>query len=333
MPESNEVVQSLRRFNRFYTLRIGVLRRGLLGTPYSLTEARVLYELAHRPGLVAAELGQDLELDRGYLSRILGQFERKRLVARRTSKRDGRRQHLRLTAAGRRAFAEMDRRSTDQAARLTGHLGRTEQRRLQGLLGEIQRLLSCGEAKAVPGQVILREPQPGDFGWVVERHGALYAGEYGWDVGFEALVARIVADYAGKHDPAREKAWIAELDGQPVGCVFLVRESDAVAKLRLLLVDPSARGHGLGRRLVDECVGFAERAGYRKIALWTNSVLHAARRIYEASGFRLVREEPHRSFGPDLVGQFWEKELRSAEGQTTSRGPVIRPPAPFPSEC
>jgi len=314
MSKSDDVVQGLRRFNRFYTLRIGVLRRGLLDTPYSLTEARVMYELAHRPGLVAAELGHELELDPGYLSRILRQFERKRLIERRPSKSDGRRQHLRLTAAGRKVFAEMDRRSNEQAVRLTGHLGGTEQRRLQGLMDEVQRLLSLGAAKAPPGEVILREPQPGDFGRVVERHGALYAAEYGWDFGFEALVARIVADYAAKHDPAREKAWIAELDGQPVGCVFLVTESEAVAKLRLLLVDPSARGHGLGRRLVDECVGFAERAGYRKATLWTNSVLRAARKIYESSGFHLVKEEPHHSFGHDLVGQYWEKELHSAGG-------------------
>jgi GNAT superfamily N-acetyltransferase len=216
-------------------------------------------------------------------------------------------------------FAEMDRRSDEQAARLIGHLSCMEQRRLEGLVGEVQHLLSRREAKPPPpGAVVLRDPRPGDLGWVVERHGARYAAEYGWDLSFEALVARIVADFAERPDPARERAWIAEWGGRPVGCIFLVRESDAVARLRLLLVEPDARGHGLGRRLVDAGLAFAAQAGYRRVTLWTNSVLQAARKIYEAAGFRLAREEPHHSFGHDLVGQYWEKELPEAGPQARS---------------
>lgn len=306
-PTPAKAVDAVRRFNRFYTRKIGVLNDGLLDSPFSLTEVRVLYELAHRPELTATDVQRELSLDAGYLSRMLARFARKRLIARTRSKQDGRQTHLSLTEHGRKVFAALNKRSSAEINALLAHLPAGEQERLVGLLQGVSHLLSTpSERTAKP---ILRAPRPGDLGWVVQRHGALYAQEYGWDERFEALVASIVAEFGEKHDDARERCWIAELDGHPVGCIFLVGQSDTVAKLRLLLVEPSARGHGVGRRLVDECIAFARTAGYRKIILWTNSVLHAARRIYEKAGFKLMRSEKHHSFGHDLVGETWELAL------------------------
>ncbi|MET0399473.1 MAG: helix-turn-helix domain-containing GNAT family N-acetyltransferase [Longimicrobiaceae bacterium] len=300
-------VAEVRRFNRFYTRTIGVLGEGLSRSPFSLAEARVLYELAHRDAAAAAELADELGLDAGYLSRILRRFREQGLVDRTPSGTDGRRSCLRLTPAGREAFAALDAGTRGEVGALLGGLPEDAQLRLVEAMGAVVELLDGGPA---PGRTcVLRPPEAGDLGWVVWRHGVLYAREYGWDARFEALVAEIVAGFGRGHDPARERCWIAEVDGHPVGSVFLVRQSDEVAKLRLLLVDPAARGLGIGRRLVDACVGFAREAGYRVVTLWTNDVLHAARRIYEAAGFRLVHEEPHHSFGHDLVGQTWELDL------------------------
>jgi len=307
MPESAAAIATIRRFNRFYTRKIGVLNDGLLDSPFSLTEGRVLDELAHRPGLTATELGRELGLDAGYLSRLLARFVRRRLLARHRSSQDARRAHLRLTAAGRRTFVRLDRRSSGQIAGMVRHLAAPDQTRLAALLDGVRHLVAGPDERT--GPVVLRAPGPGDLGWVVQRHGALYAAEYHWDETFEALVARIVADFVDHRDPRRERAWIAEADGHPVGCVFLVRESATVAKLRLLLVEPSARGRGVGHQLVAACIAFARKAGYRKLTLWTNSVLTAARRIYEQAGFRLVKAEPHHRFGHDLIGQHWELDL------------------------
>jgi DNA-binding MarR family transcriptional regulator/predicted N-acetyltransferase YhbS len=300
-------VAAVRSFNRFYTGVIGVLADGLLRTPYTLTEARVLFELAQRDVTEVPALRRTLVLDPGYVSRILARFEADGIVERGRSPRDARAQVVGLTDSGRRAFATLDARSTEEITALLGRLSDADQRRLLGAMGTIERLLGNGTAGPA---VRLRPPTAGDFGWVVERHGALYAEEYGWNAEFEALVARIVADFAAGHDPEREAAWIAELDGGPAGCVFCVRKDDETAQLRLLLVEPSARGLGVGGRLVDECLRFARDAGYRRIVLWTNDVLVAARRIYERAGFRLAGSEPHHSYGHDLVAQWWERDLR-----------------------
>ena len=298
-------VSAVRRFNRFYTSTIGVLRDGLLHTPWSLGEARVIFELGRGGVTETAELRRDLNIDAGQLSRLLARLERRGVVARERSTEDARRQLVRLTAEGRSAFEELDQRSAAEIRGLLGALSGEEQRRLIGAMATITSLLDGATA----GDVVLRPPRSGDFGWIVERHGALYADEYGWDETFEALVARIVADYVDNLDPEREAAWIAELDGERVGCVLCVREGEDVAKLRLLLVELHARGMGIGARLVDECIDFARRAGYSSITLWTNDVLADARRIYERAGFELVEEEPHRSFGHNLVGQNWSRSL------------------------
>jgi DNA-binding MarR family transcriptional regulator/N-acetylglutamate synthase-like GNAT family acetyltransferase len=310
MATKNELdrhVEVVRRFNRFYTRRIGVLQEGHLESPFSLTEGRVLYELAHRDQPTATELGEELHLDAGYLSRILRRFEKGGLVRRTPSKADGRQSLLRLTRRGRAAFAKLNARAHDDMRAMLGDLPATRQRRLVEAMRSIESLLG-GPAEAAP-PYRLRSHRPGDMGWVVHRHGVLYFQEYGWDERFEALVADVVAKFIKHFDPQRERCWIAERDGEIVGSVFLVAHSKTVAKLRLLLVEPSARGVGLGHRLVDECVRFAREAGYRKITLWTNSVLHAARRIYEKAGFTLVHAEPHQSFGHDLVGETWELQL------------------------
>ncbi|PWK92004.1 bifunctional helix-turn-helix transcriptional regulator/GNAT family N-acetyltransferase [Fulvimonas soli] len=301
--------EALRRFNRFYTRRIGVLDEGLLDSPYTLTQARVLYELAQRGQAAASEIGQALGLDAGYLSRILRGFAAQGLLARKPAPDDRRRTMLSLTAAGRRAFARLDRRSRAQATALLAGLAPAARRRLLGSLRSVQRLLAPDEAPA--GRVVIRTHRPGDLGWAIQRHGELYAEEYGWNAEFEALVATLFARFASAHDPAAERCWIAELDGERAGCVFVARGEDdpAVAQLRCLLVDPAARGHGIGRRLVEQCIAFARAAGYPRIRLWTNDVLVAARRIYQAAGFGLVREYPHHSFGADLVGQVWERPL------------------------
>jgi DNA-binding MarR family transcriptional regulator/N-acetylglutamate synthase-like GNAT family acetyltransferase len=300
-------VGEVRRFNRFWTRQIGVLREGYLESPFSLTEVRVLYELAHREETTAGELGEELGLDAGYLSRILSGFQKHGLIRKRPSEADGRRRLLRLTERGREAFALLDARSRSEIGAMLGGMSIAGQERLVEAMRAIERLLSFRPDPAVP--YLLRPPQPGDMGWVVHRHGVLYAREYGWDERFEALVAGIVAKFIQQYDPRVERCWIAERDGEVVGCVFLVRESEEVAKLRLLLVEPEARGLGIGSRLVEECIRFARQAGYLKITLWTNDVLNSARRIYEAMGFQLVHEKPHRSFGHDLVGQTWELML------------------------
>ncbi|HEX8804045.1 MAG TPA: bifunctional helix-turn-helix transcriptional regulator/GNAT family N-acetyltransferase [Acidimicrobiales bacterium] len=299
-------VATVRSFNRFYTRWVGALAEGLLDSPWSLAEARVLFELAQADATEVVDLRERLGLDAGYLSRILARLEGAGLVERTRSAADARRSVAGLTAAGRAAFRELDARSAEQIGALLDPLDGTDRRRLVGAMATIRSLLGDGERS---GGFVLRPLEPGDHGWVVERHGALYAAEHGWDVSFEALVARIVADYLDGRDPARETAWIAEVDGERVGCVFCVRHDDETAQLRLLLVDPRARGAGIGARLVDECLRFARRAGYRRIRLWTNDVLAAARRIYQRAGFELEAEEPHHSYGRDLVGQTWSRAL------------------------
>jgi len=306
-PSRRDRIAAVRAFNRTYTPAMGLLREGLLESPYTRTEARVIFELAQRDESDAAELGRLLRLDAGYLSRLLARLEAAGALERERSPHDGRRRVVRLTAAGRDAYALLDERSTRDVGRLLSALGDSEQRRLVGAMDAIRAIL--GPEPTAGAALVLRAPRPGELGWIVERHGALYADEFGWDERFEALVARVVADFAADHEPRREAAWIAELDGAPVGCVLCVRADERTAKLRLLLVEPSARGRGIGARLVDECLRFARRAGYARIVLWTNDVLRSARRIYEAAGFELVDASPHRDFGPELVGQHWAREL------------------------
>jgi DNA-binding MarR family transcriptional regulator/N-acetylglutamate synthase-like GNAT family acetyltransferase len=306
-PVAPDRIEAVRRFNRWYTQRVGALRGDLLATPYPLPQARVLFELAHRDGVTAAELAAILDLDRSYLSRLLGGLERKGLVLRARDKADARRQPLALSAAGRRAFRELDQRSRDEVTAMLAPLAPEHEKRLVGAMEAIERVLGVG---TMPGEPFtLRGHEPGDLGWVVSRHGALYAREYGWDTTFEALVAEIAAKFLKEYDAARERAWIAERDGERVGCVFVVAQSAAVAKLRMLLVEPHARGLGLGRRLVDESIRFARSVGYRELVLWTNDVLHAARHLYEEAGFTLVGEQRHTSFGHALVGQTWSLAL------------------------
>jgi DNA-binding MarR family transcriptional regulator/GNAT superfamily N-acetyltransferase len=309
MPTADPVAE-VREFNRFYTGVIGVLAEGLLHTPYSLTEARVIFELAQQEETEVATLRRHLDLDAGYLSRILARFETDGLVARQQSTVDARRQVVRLTVAGRAVFATLDSRSSRDVAALLARLDEPGRHRLLAAMGTVRRLLDPPPAVREP---VLREPGPGDLGWVVARHGALYAAEYGWDATFEALVARILADFVDHRDPARERGWIAEVDGEPVGCVFCVRAEvradEETAKLRLLLVEPAARGMGVGARLVEECLAFARGAGYRRMTLWTNDVLVQARRRYERAGFTLVSSNPHHSFGHDLTAQVWERDL------------------------
>ena len=309
MPAVQEsAVDAVRRFNRFYTKQIGLLREGLLDTRFSLTQARVLYEIAHQDRVTSKQLGELLKLDAGYLSRQLGKFEKAGLIVRHVSERDARLQHLALTRKGRAAFSMLDRRSVSEVEAQLRRLTPAAQERLVQSMRTIHALL---EPAAEGSAVQLRAHQPGDLGWIISRHGAIYAQEYGWDLTFEALVADIAATFIKKFNPARERCWIAEAGAERVGCVLLVQESSTVGKLRLLLVEPTARGLGVGGRLVDECLAFAGRAGYRKVTLWTNDVLHAARRIYQRAGFRLVKEERHHSFGHDLVGQNWELKLNS----------------------
>ncbi|HYZ68483.1 MAG TPA: helix-turn-helix domain-containing GNAT family N-acetyltransferase [Mycobacterium sp.] len=304
----SSVVDDVRGFNRFYTRVLGLLRPDLAGSVFGLTEARVLFELAHRGDVAVSDLRRDLDLDAGYLSRILSGFTAAGLVARAKSATDGRRQLVRLTGDGRRAFDKLDHLQAGAIATMLEPLDERQRTELVSSMGRIRRAL--GDAPRRPG-LVLRPPAPGDLGWVVERHGYRYPDEYGWDTTFEALVARIVADFAERNDTKREAAWIAELDGERVGCVFCTASPDSsdTAQLRLLIVEPSARGAGVGTRLVDECLRFARRAGYRRITLWTNDVLLAARRIYERAGFRCDRREPHHSFGHDLVGEYWSRDL------------------------
>ena len=307
MPEAiSPHVATVREFSRFYTRRLGTLDEGLLETPWSLTEARVIFELAQAPSTDMAALRSSLALDSGYLSRLLVKFDAAGLIVRTASVVDGRRQALALTAAGRKLFRTLNERSNKQVAALLAPLPEPAQDALVGAMRTVMRTL---DARTAPPAVVLRGLRPGDLGWIVQRHGEVYAREYGWTQSFEAFVARIVADYLDQHRPGREDAWIAEIDGQRAGCVVCVRKDDETAQLRILLVEAWARGHGLGARLVDECIRFARDSGYRKLVLWTNDILGAARRIYVAAGFELVEEERHHSFGKDLVGQFWELRL------------------------
>lgn len=305
-PISADSVAAVRAFNRFYTRKLGVLDQHLLDSPYSLTEARVLYELAHRDAPSAKEIGAALGLDAGYLSRIVQNFSDKGLITRKPLPADRRQVQLSLTAKGRLAFSRLDQRSRDDIATMLATLGVPRAARLVQAMASIEQLL--GDADAAPA-AILRSPRPGDIGWVVQSHGALYAAEYGFDASFEALVAEIAGKFLASFDASRERCWIADIDGRPVGSVFLVRHSDDVAKLRLLLVDPAGRGHGLGQRLVRESIGFARQCGYRKITLWTQSILTTARKIYQDEGFVRVASEAHRSFGQNLTGETWELEL------------------------
>jgi DNA-binding MarR family transcriptional regulator/N-acetylglutamate synthase-like GNAT family acetyltransferase len=300
-------IDAVRGFNRFYTQKIGALREGLRDSPFTLAEARVLYELSRGERPTAGALCRELGFDPGYLSRIVRRFEKGRLLVRQRSAEDGRQHLLALTKKGRAAFTALDKGSRRQMSGLLKPIVPADRARLVAAMATIEQ--AFGAAPAGSQSYLLRAHRPGDIGWVVGRHGALYAEEYGWDESFEALVAEIAARFLRRHDAKREHCWIAERDGANVGSVFLVKQTNAVAKLRLLLVEPEARGLGIGGRLVAECVGFARRAGYRKVTLWTQSILVAARRIYEGAGFRLVREEPHRSFGHDLVGEHWELTL------------------------
>ena len=297
-------VDAVRRFNRFYTRRVGALRPGLLGSPYALPQARVLYELGHRGRCTASELVRELDLDAGYLSRLLRPLKGAGLVQAKRSKSDARASLLSLTAKGNKAFRALDGRSRKEVSAMLGALADPERSRLVSAMQAVERIL---EGRG--GEIALRAHRPGDMGWVVQAHGEVYAREYGWDERFEALVAGIVSRFIAGLDAARERCWIAEADGERVGSVFLVRGSKSVAKLRLLLVDPRARGRGLGRRLVEECIAFARARGYRRIELWTQSNLAAARAIYRACGFTLKRSEKHASFGAKLTGEYWELAL------------------------
>lgn len=297
-------VDAVRRFNRFYTRRVGALRAGLLGSPYPLPEARLIYEIGHRRRCTASELAAELDLDAGYLSRLLRGLRRRGVVAAERSAEDARSSMLSLTVKGRQAFTMLDSRSRNEVGTMLRELPGGERERLVGAMRTVESLLTNARPR-----ITLRAHRPGDIGWVVQRHGALYAAEYGWDQSFEALAAEIAAKFVRHYDPARERCWIAEADGEAVGCVFLVRQTDLAAKLRLLLVEPRARGLGVGRRLVRECVAFARSKGYRKVVLWTQSTLVAARAIYESEGFVLKRTEKHASFGARLTGEYWELKL------------------------
>lgn len=299
-------VENVRRFNRFYTRQIGVLNGGFLQSSFSLTEVRVLYEIAHRERTAASELIRDLGIDAGYLSRILRAFHRKGLVAKRTSSDDRRQIDLTLTVKGRREFGKLEMRQRVEVARMLQPLGPKHRLRLLHAMGSIERLLLQPILRPT---VTLRDHRPGDMGWITHRQAILYNQEYGWNTEYEALIAEIMARFLRNFDPRYERCWVAECNCEIVGSVFCVRKSKTVAQLRLLYVEPSTRGAGIGSRLVNECIAFARARGYRKLTLWTNSVLHAARKIYERAGFQLVAEEKHHSFGKDLVGQNWDLKL------------------------
>jgi DNA-binding MarR family transcriptional regulator/GNAT superfamily N-acetyltransferase len=300
-------IAAVRRFTRLYTRKIGILDQHVLESSFSLSEARVLYELAHHENLSATDLGATLGIDAGYLSRILADFVRRGFVRRHRSASDGRERRLELTKRGRAAFAPLDRGSQTQVDTMLATLTDAGQRRLVAAMRTVEALLAPEDSTA-PGYT-LRSHRPGDMGWIIHRQEVLYHEEYGWNEEFEALIAGILSRFITNFDPARERCWIAERDGEIVGSVFVVKKTSSVAQLRMLYVEPSARGLGIGRRLVDECIGFARQRNYRTMTLWTNSVLTSARRIYEAAGFRLVKEEKHRSFGKKLVGQYWELRL------------------------
>jgi DNA-binding MarR family transcriptional regulator/GNAT superfamily N-acetyltransferase len=295
----------VRRFNRFYTRRIGALQPGYLGSPFPLPQARLLYELGQRGECSASELGAELDLDLGYLSRLLAGLRRQGLVQGEAAKEDARRVRLSLSAKGRKAYQQLDARSRDEVAGMLGKLAAPEQARLVGALQAAESVLE----KKNTCEIALRAHRPGDMGWVVHAHGRLYAEEYGWDERFEALVAGITKDFIERLDPARERCWIAEMDGEAVGSVFVVKQNRSTAKLRLLIVEPKARGRGLGKRLVEECIAFARAKGYRRLVLWTQSNLAAARAIYRKTGFTKVKTQRHSSFGIRLSGEYWERKL------------------------
>ena len=302
-----DAIASVRGFSRFYTRRIGVLDEALLGSAFNLAEGRIVYEIAHRDRTTASDLVADLDLDRGYLSRLIKGLEKRGFLKRRSSQTDARQSILELTPKGRRGLDAIDRRSNSEVKKLIQPLAADNRQRLVSALSTVERLLA--DEPVAAAKYSIRGLQPGDMGWIVHRHGVLYTTEYGWDETFEALVAKVAAEFIENYDAAKERAWIAEIDGRIVGSVLLVRQSDEIAKLRLLYVDPDARGQGIGRRLVEDCISHARKLGYRRMTLWTNDVLTAARKIYEDTGFTLVRSEPHHSFGKDLVGETWEREL------------------------
>jgi DNA-binding MarR family transcriptional regulator/GNAT superfamily N-acetyltransferase len=304
-------IAAVRRFNRFYTRQIGVLRKKFLNSPYSLGEARVLYEIASGHSLTATDIGRALDLDAGYLSRVLRNFEKRGLVRRTASATDARQSHLRLSPRGREAYGPLEQGSQRDTGTMLDKLAPADQARLIAAMQTIESLLGGEEPATTPPHPTyrLRAPVPGDFGWIVKRNAEIYAEEYGWTAPFEGVCSQIVADFVNKFDPKRERCWIAEVEGENVGSIMLAKESDDTARVRLLLLDPKARGLGIGARLVDECIRFARRAGYKKITLWTHSVLTAARHIYQKAGFRLTRSERHRSWGRPVVSEHWDLEL------------------------
>jgi DNA-binding MarR family transcriptional regulator/GNAT superfamily N-acetyltransferase len=309
--QNQQRTAAVRRFNRFYTRQIGVLRRNYLGSSYSLGEMRVLYEFAHGGARTASEVMRALDLDAGYLSRVLRNFEKQGLISRKTSKDDARQSRITLTARGAKTFAPYERRSQQQTGAMLAKLKPADQARLVAAMDSIETLLANETPKAAEKpRYTLRVPRHGDFGWIVCRHAELYAQEYGWTEPFEGLCAQIVADFVNKYDAGCERCWIAELNGENVGAVMLVKDDvPDVARIRLLLVDPKGRGLGLGTRLVDECVRFARTAGYKRITLWTHNILTAARHIYEKAGFRLTASEPRHTWSKDVVAEFWDLEL------------------------
>lgn len=306
-PYPGAAIAAVRGFNRFYTRQLGLLERGLLGSNFTLTEARVLYELAHRKASTASEIGKDLGLDLGYLSRVLKKFERHHLIERTRSSSDGRQQRLKLTRKGHDAFDPLNRAAKAQIANMIEPMTQDQRRELVEAMWKAQRLLRPDSAPAP--SYCLRTLRTGDIGWIIHRQAVLYAQEYGWDETYEHLITDILANFVRDYVPEAERAWVAEAEHKVVGSVFLVRASPTLARLRLLYVEPEARGLGIGRHLVRECIDFARNRGYRKLSLWTNDVLSSARRIYETAGFELIKEEHHHSFGKDLVGQTWELPL------------------------
>lgn len=303
----NGQVAAIRGFNRFYTRKLGIIEPKLLHSSFTLQEARILYEIAHRPACTATDLNRDLGLDPGFLSRTLQALQRRQIVTRKPSKDDGRVNELSLTAKGRTAQAELERRSREEVGSLLASLDDTQRAAVVRAMTTIEQTLEWPAQK--PAAFILRSHRPGDIGWVISSQAKAYAEEYGWDISYEALVAEICAQFIKSYDASREHCWIAEAAGEPLGSIFLVDGGDDLAKLRLLLVEKKARGLGVGRALVEQCVSSARERGYKKMTLWTQSILVAARGIYQATGFHRVKEEPHHSFGVDLVGETWEMEL------------------------
>ena len=300
-------IAAIRGFSRFYTRKLGIIEPKLLHSSFTLQEARILYEIAHRPACTATDLTRYLGLDAGFLSRTLQALQRRQIVTRKPSKDDGRVNELALTAKGRAASAELERRSREEVGALLAGLDAAQRAAIVGAMTTIEQTLERPAKK--PAAFLLRSHRPGDIGWVISSQAKAYAEEYGWDISYEALVAEICAQFIRSYDPSREHCWIAESGGEPLGSVFLVNGGDDVAKLRLLLVEKKARGLGVGRALVEQCIGAAREQGYKKMTLWTQSILVAARSIYQAAGFRRIKEEPHRSFGVDLVGETWEMKL------------------------